>query len=112
MEMIFCNTIMAFERKSSCGAIVLDHLAADGAGFTACQVTVVAVGQVNAHFLSSLHLETVHSFPCLGNIDLVVVLHNLFSPSFLPRSQTGAFFLGLCSELFGGFSAANIALPK
>ena len=75
MEMIFCNTIMACERKSSCGTHILDHLAADGAGFAACQVTVVAVLQVDTNFLSSLHLEAVHSFPCLGNVDLVVVLH-------------------------------------
>ena len=29
---------------------LLDHLAADGAGFAGGQVTVVAVGQVDAHF--------------------------------------------------------------
>jgi len=36
-------------------------------------VAVVAVGQVDTHFLGSLHLETVHGLPCLGNVDLIVV---------------------------------------
>ena len=40
-----------FSRKSrgSYGAHVLDHLAADGAGFAGGQVTVVTVGQVHAN---------------------------------------------------------------
>ena len=37
-------------------------------------MTVVAVGQIDAHLRSGLHLELVHSLPCLGDIDLVVVL--------------------------------------
>ena len=52
---------------------LLDHLAADGAGFPGGQVAVVAVGQVDAHFLGSLHLEAVHSLTGLGNVQLVVV---------------------------------------
>ena len=55
---------------------LLDHLAADGAGFTGGQVTVVAVGQVDSHFLSCLHLELLHGLLGLGNVDLVVALHN------------------------------------
>ena len=51
----------------------LDHLAADRAGFTGGQVTVVTVGQIDAHFLSCLHLEAVHSLASLGNIDLIVI---------------------------------------
>jgi hypothetical protein len=43
-------------------------------------VTVVAVGQVDTDLLGSLHLELVHSFLSLGNIDLIVVLHIQFSP--------------------------------
>ena len=35
--------------RSSYGTHFLDHLAADGAGFTGGQVTVVAVGQVDAN---------------------------------------------------------------
>ena len=53
---------------------LLDHLAADGAGFTGGQVTVVTVLQVHANFLGSLHLELLHSLLCLGNIDLVVAI--------------------------------------
>ena len=66
--------------RSSYGPNLLDHLAADGAGFAGSQVAIVAVGQVNANFLSSLHLELVHCLAGLGDIDLVVVLHNNLSP--------------------------------
>ena len=59
---------------------LLDHLAADGAGFAGGQVTVVTVGQVNANLGSCLHLELVHGLACLRNIDLIVVLHNRVSP--------------------------------
>ena len=61
---------------------LLDHLAANGAGFTGSQVAVVAIGQVDTHFLGSLHLELVHGFTSLGDVDLVVVLgtHNRLSP--------------------------------
>ena len=52
---------------------LLDHLAADGAGFAGGQVTVVTVGQVDANFLCCLHLELVHSFTCLRNVQLVVI---------------------------------------
>ena len=74
------DAVMAGEVHSSYGTLVFDHLAADGAGFTGGQVTVVTVGQVHADFLSSLHLELVHSLAGLGNIDLVVVLHDNLSP--------------------------------
>ena len=49
LDMTYCNTVMALEFHSSYGTILLDHLAADGAGFPAGQVTVVAVGQVDTH---------------------------------------------------------------
>ena len=66
----------------------LDHLAADGAGFPGSQVTVVAVLQVNANFLSSLHLELLHGLLCLGNIDLIIpIAHNTFSPFHFPGKQ-------------------------
>ena len=64
LPLIFC---------SSFGTNLLDHLAADRAGFPGGQVAVVAIGQVHAHFLCSLHLETVHSLTGLGNVQLVVV---------------------------------------
>ena len=61
---------------------LFDHLAADGAGLTGGQVTVITVLQVDANFLGSLHLELVHGLTSLGDVDLIVVLgtHNLLSP--------------------------------
>ena len=53
---------------------LLDHLAADGTGFTGSQVAVVALLQVNADFAGSFHLELIHGVSCFGNIDLIVVL--------------------------------------
>ena len=44
------NTIMPIILRCSYGTHVLDHLAADRAGFPGSQVAVVAVGQVDAHF--------------------------------------------------------------
>ena len=65
--------VCTLECKGAYGPVIFDHLAADGASLTGGQVTVVTVGQVNADFLGSLHLETVHSLTSLGNVDLVVV---------------------------------------
>ena len=65
---------------ASLGYPVLYHLAADGACLAGGQVTVVAIGQVDANLASCLHLETVQSLASLGNIDLVVVLHTKISP--------------------------------
>ena len=83
-----------------------DHLAADGAGFTGGQVTVVTVGQVDADLGSGLHLELVHCLTGLGDVDLVVALHIhslLLSFSRKARRLSGenAFFL-----------SATIALPN
>ena len=80
LDMSHCNTVMTLKFHCSYGTIVLDHLAADGAGFAGGQVTVVAVGQVNADLGSCLHLELVHGFTSLRNVDLVVVLHDNLSP--------------------------------
>ena len=57
---------------------MFDHLAADGAGLTRGQVTVVAFLQVDAHLGGSLHLELIHSRTGLGNVDLIAILarHN------------------------------------
>ena len=46
--MSYGNPIISDIIYGSCGAYVLDHLAADGASLTGGQVTVVAIGQVNA----------------------------------------------------------------
>ena len=67
------NPVNSLISRSSYRTHLLDHLAADGAGFTAGQVAVVAALQVEAHFLSDKHLETVHGLAGLGDIQLVVV---------------------------------------
>ena len=109
--MAVCDAVCSMECKGSYGTAFFDHLAADGAGLTGGQVTVVTVGQIYANFLSSLHLELLHGLLCLGNIDLIVL--HIFSLLHLAPVTDRGFFLGLCSErLFGGFSAARIALPK
>ena len=64
------------KKFSPFGRPVLDYLAADGAGFTGGQVTVVTVGQVNANLGCSLHLELVHGLTSLRNVNLIVVLHS------------------------------------
>ena len=73
-------TILPLEIRSSYGAHLLDHLAADGAGLPGGQVAVVAVGQIDADLGSCLHLELVHCLAGLRNIDLIVALHIRFSP--------------------------------
>ena len=65
--------VCTLECKGAYGPVIFDHLAADRAGFPGGQVAVVAVGQVDTNLLGSLHLETVHSFAGLGNIDLIVI---------------------------------------
>ena len=89
------NPTFSGKNFASLGCPVLDHLAADGASLTGGQVAVVAVGQVDANLLSCLHLELVHCLTSLGNIDLIVVLHNDTPLSVLTES-----------------SAATIALPN
>ena len=74
-----CGTSWTGIVRTSYGPHLLDHLAAHGTGFTGSQVAVVTLLQIDAHFLGSLHLELVHGLPRLGNIQLVAVLHNVFS---------------------------------
>ena len=50
LHMTGCNTVMPLIFRSSYGTHLLDHLAADGAGFAGGQVAVVAIGQVDADF--------------------------------------------------------------
>ena len=75
------NTTKTLILRSSHGTHLLDHLAADGAGFPGGQVTIVTVGQVDAYLGSCLHLELVHGLTGLRNVDLIVILatHNLIS---------------------------------
>ena len=37
-------------------------------------MTVVAVGQVDADLGCCLHLELVHCLPCLGDVQLIVIV--------------------------------------
>ncbi len=48
------STAFSLKFQSSYGVHIVDHLAADGAGFTGSQVTVVTIGRVHAYFLGSL----------------------------------------------------------
>ena len=80
LGMTLGNATVSIETRASYGAHLLDHLAADGAGFPGSQVTIVAVGQVDTHFGSGLHLELVHCLTSLGNVDLIVALHTKCSP--------------------------------
>ena len=100
--------VCTLECKGAYGPVIFDHLAADGTCLAGGQVTVVAVGQVNADFGSCLHLELVHGLTSLGNVQLVVVLraHFGFSP-FVGFRKADAFRLEsiFC---FRGHSLTNV----
>ena len=64
---------------ASLGYPVLDHLAAHGAGLAGSQMAVVAVGQVDADFACRLHLELVHGFLSLRNVQLIVIVAHIRS---------------------------------
>ena len=83
------NPVMPLIFRCSYGTHLLDHLAADGAGFPGGQVAVVAIAQVNAHFLSDKHLEAVHCFAGFGDVDLVVsiVAHFISLLLSIPESK-------------------------
>ena len=83
--------VCTLECKGAYGTLVFDHLAADGAGFAGGQVAVVAVGQVDADFLSCLHLEAVHGLTGLGNVQLVVVRVAHFRSLLLLSSDENTF---------------------
>ena len=87
LNMALCDSVMSMEFYVSYGTHLLDHLAADGAGFPGGQVAIIAVLQVDAHFLGSLHLELVHGFPGLGNVDLVVIIVAHIDSPFLSSEQ-------------------------
>ena len=100
--------VCTLECKGAYGPVIFDHLAADGAGFPGSQVTVVTIGQVNTDFLSSLHLELVHSFLSLGNIDPVVIgIAHLDSLLFVDSGKQDAFRIGEHH-----FLSVTIVLPK
>ena len=39
-----------------------------------------SIGNRDINVAGSLHLKLVHRFPSLGNVDLIVALHTVFSP--------------------------------
>ena len=83
------SAVLPDKFRSSHGAHVLDHLAADGTGFPRGQVAVVTVGQIYADLGSGLHFELVHSLTSLGNVDLIVALHTCcFSFVVFRKGQT------------------------
>ena len=53
-------------------------------------MAVVAIGQVNAHFLSYKHLETVHGLREKGNVQLIVVRVAHFDSLLLLSSEEPA----------------------
>ena len=65
---------VSVEKHVSYGTHCFDHLAADAACLAGSQVAVIAIGQVDADFGCSLHLELVHCLTGLGNVQLIVVL--------------------------------------
>ena len=71
------STDVSIEKHVSYGTHCFHHLASYGACLPAGQVTVVAVGQVDADLACCLHLELVHCLPCLGDVQLIVIVaHN------------------------------------
>ena len=55
----------------------VDHLTADGACLLGGQVTVIALLEADAYFVSGFHLETLESFLSLGNSN-IVLRHSCF----------------------------------
>ena len=92
---IICgNPTFSGENFASLGYPVLDHLAADGAGLAGGQVAVVAVGQVDTDFRSGLHLELVHGFLSLRNVQLIIVVAHRNSLLFIISGKQDTFRIG------------------
>ena len=60
--------------QSSFGTHLLDHLATHGTGLTGGQVTVIALLQVHADFLSGLHLKLVQGLAGAGHDRLIGIV--------------------------------------
>ena len=77
------SPVAPHESHGSHGAVVLDHLAADGTGLTAGELAIVAVLEVDADFSSGFHLELIHCLTGCG-VDKMITgigrhsLHLLF----------------------------------
>jgi len=76
------DPVISCKSRGSYGAHVLDHLAADGAGFAGGQVAVVAVLEVDADFRGGFHLELVHCVAGFRDVDVgrITVRHVVASP--------------------------------
>lgn len=68
-------------------------------------MAVVTLLKIYADFLGSLHLEAIHCLAGLGDIDLVVVLHNTLSFVVFPESPVPFPWKTT-------FLSASIALPE
>ena len=89
--------VCTLECKGAYGPVIFHHLAAHGASLTGGQVAVVTVGQIDADFLGSLHLELVHGFLSLGNIDPVVIgIAHIQSLLLIIFGKQDAFRIGEC----------------
>ena len=82
LHMPLHDPVFSRKSRSSYGAHVLDHLAADGAGFAGGQVAVIAVLQVDADLGGGFHLELVHGFTGFRDVDVgrITVRHVSASP--------------------------------
>ena len=82
------DPVISCKSRGSYGAHVLDHLAADGAGFAGGQVAVVAVLVFlcllfwSAYLRGGFHLELVHGFTGFRDVDVgrITVRHVSASP--------------------------------
>ena len=102
LHMPLHDPVISCKSRGSYGAHVLDHLAADGAGFTGGEVAIVAVLEVDANLRRCFHLELVHSLASLGDVDVVAVTVRHFecSPSFN------------CGKSFGDFLSRSLTGTK
>lgn len=82
LHMPLHDPVISCKSRGSYGAHVLDHLAADGAGFAGGQVAVVAVLEVDADFRGGFHLELVHCVAGFRDVDVgrITVRHVVASP--------------------------------
>ena len=62
LHMPLHDPVISCKSRGSYGAHVLDHLAADGAGLTGGQVTVVALLQVDADFFRRFFTSKNHNY--------------------------------------------------
>ena len=79
LDMAHSSTDVSIEKYVSYGTHVFHHLAANAACLAGGQVAVIAASQVDADFACCLHLELVHCLPCLGDVQLIVIVAHIRS---------------------------------